>query len=106
MNPIQIARSSIRLFWLAIILRSAIAGAALAVDTDGDGIGDPADNCTLIANASQCDTDRDGYGNHCDGDFNESQTVNASDFVMYFRTRFSHGCGFRHEARTWIATAR
>ena len=36
MGPLQIARPSIRLFWLAIILRSAIAGAALAVDTDGD----------------------------------------------------------------------
>ena len=36
-------------------------------DTDGDGINDDADNCTLIPNDA-CDTDRDGYGNACDAD--------------------------------------
>jgi Thrombospondin type 3 repeat len=96
-NPVQIARPSIRLFWLAIILRSAIAGAALAVDTDGDRIDDYTDNCTLIANGSQCDTDRDGYGNRCDGDFDENQKVNAYDFEKYllpdFRMSADSGTG-------------
>ncbi|MFK8016193.1 MAG: S8 family serine peptidase, partial [Gammaproteobacteria bacterium] len=34
-----------------------------AVDTDGDGVADSADNCTLIANADQRDTNGDGFGN-------------------------------------------
>ena len=37
-----------------------------AIDTDGDGIPDSSDNCTLVANANQQDTDADGYGNICD----------------------------------------
>lgn len=39
-----------------------------AVDTDGDGIFDDADNCTLIANPLQEDTDGDSIGNACDAD--------------------------------------
>jgi hypothetical protein len=37
-----------------------------AVDTDGDGVFDPSDNCPSVANASQTDTDGDGDGNACD----------------------------------------
>jgi hypothetical protein len=36
-------------------------------DTDGDGIGDPADNCPTRANAGQADADEDGRGDVCDG---------------------------------------
>ena len=39
---------------------------ALDADTDGDGIGDPIDNCPTIANADQLDTDGDGVGQVCD----------------------------------------
>jgi CSLREA domain-containing protein len=39
-------------------------------DTDGDGIGngypDPIDNCPLVANPDQADTDSDGQGDACD----------------------------------------
>ncbi|MDH3588518.1 MAG: lamin tail domain-containing protein [Gammaproteobacteria bacterium] len=38
------------------------------VDNDGDGVNDNTDNCTLIANADQRDTDGDGIGNRCDPD--------------------------------------
>ncbi|MBW1298793.1 DUF7507 domain-containing protein [Aquimarina litoralis] len=38
------------------------------VDTDGDGIGDPVDNCPTIANAGQADNDSDNVGNNCDSD--------------------------------------
>lgn len=36
------------------------------IDTDGDGIGDPTDNCRLTANPTQADTDGDGVGDVCD----------------------------------------
>jgi hypothetical protein len=52
-------------------------------DTDGDGVIDCADNCVNVANASpnDCDTDMDGYGNACDGDFDNGgiPRVNTAD---------------------------
>ena len=48
-------------------------------DTDGDGIADGADNCTLVANADQRDSNGDGYGNVCDADLNNDGVVNAVD---------------------------
>jgi hypothetical protein len=43
----------------------------------------PSDNCTLVANASQCDSDSDGCGNHCDGDLNNNTFTNSQDFVLF-----------------------
>ena len=53
-------------------------------DDDGDGIINRADDCAQSANARQCDTDRDGFGNACDGDFDESGAIDAVDFERYF----------------------
>ncbi len=36
------------------------------VDTDADGLYDPEDNCPLVANPDQLDSDADGYGDVCD----------------------------------------
>jgi hypothetical protein len=36
------------------------------MDSDGDGLLDPVDNCKLNANADQDDSDQDGLGNVCD----------------------------------------
>ncbi len=52
-------------------------------DTDGDGVPDNLDNCTLVANPSQCDSDGDGYGNRCDGDFNNNGFTNAQDTTLF-----------------------
>ena len=35
-------------------------------DSDGDGLGDSADNCRAVANADQADADGDGVGDACD----------------------------------------
>ena len=59
----------------------------LTPDTDGDGVVDTQDNCTLAPNPNQRDTDADGFGNFCDADLNNDLTVNLSDFSL-FRSAF------------------
>ena len=72
--------------WLAFVATFAFlfvvgtSGAGPDADTDGDGVQDNIDNCTLIANASQTDTDNDGYGNRCDADFNNDGAIGIPDF--------------------------
>ncbi|MEO8445827.1 MAG: thrombospondin type 3 repeat-containing protein [Gammaproteobacteria bacterium] len=56
------------------------------LDTDGDGVPDASDNCTLVANPDQFDGDGDGYGNLCDADLNNDGFSNAQDTVL-FRAR-------------------
>ena len=53
-----------------------------ALDTDTDGVADAIDNCTLVSNANQLDTNGDGYGNICDADLNNSGTVTTADFGL------------------------
>jgi hypothetical protein len=43
--------------------------AAVAVDTDSDGIPDSADNCPALANPNQSDLDNDGKGDVCDSKY-------------------------------------
>ena len=52
---------------------------ANTVDADGDGILDDADNCPLIANADQLDTDSDGVGNACDDDNDDDGVLDDTD---------------------------
>jgi len=63
--------------------------AGLAPDTDGDGIPDVLDKCMNDSRnaALTCDSDQDGYGNVCDGDFNQSNTVTSADYSMFFVPR-------------------
>jgi hypothetical protein len=60
-------------------------------DTDSDTICDAQDNCLLIPNHSQCDTDGDGYGNACDGDFDQDAAVSPNDFLAHFVPDFISG---------------
>ncbi|MEM6640343.1 MAG: S8 family serine peptidase [Pseudomonadota bacterium] len=65
------------------VVESSIAVTEIAfIDGDGDGVEDFEDNCTLISNASQCDSDGDGFGNHCDADFNNDGFVNFVDLGL------------------------
>ncbi|MDD2758776.1 MAG: thrombospondin type 3 repeat-containing protein [Methylomonas sp.] len=52
-------------------------------DTDADGVPDFLDNCTLVANANQRDTDGDDYGNICDPDFNQNNVVDPLDLNTF-----------------------
>ncbi len=60
-------------------------------DSDGDGVLDDADNCTLAANSNQDDTDADGYGNACDADVNNDGVINATDLGLFRLGFFSMG---------------
>jgi len=51
-------------------------------DADGDGVPDATDNCTLVVNASQLDTNGDGYGNLCDADLNNNGVVDSQDGAL------------------------
>ena len=44
----------------------AIEGYTCGVDSDGDGIYDPVDNCPYTPNPNQLDSDQDGKGDVCD----------------------------------------
>jgi hypothetical protein len=59
-----------------------IAIGEVAPDADNDGVPDSVDNCTIVANADQRDTNGDGYGNLCDPDLNNDGTVNFVDLGM------------------------
>lgn len=58
-------------------------------DTDDDGVVDPLDNCTDVANADQRDTDSDGIGSLCDADLDGSCVVNFVDLKLLKAVFFS-----------------
>ncbi|MEO8223453.1 MAG: thrombospondin type 3 repeat-containing protein [Gammaproteobacteria bacterium] len=60
-----------------------VYGPRPGADSDLDGVPDSIDNCTLVANPDQCDSDGDGYGNRCDGDLNNNGFSNAQDQVLF-----------------------
>ncbi|MFK8031277.1 MAG: LamG-like jellyroll fold domain-containing protein [Gammaproteobacteria bacterium] len=52
-------------------------------DSDGDSVPDTEDNCSLVANDNQRDTDEDGFGNVCDPDLNNDGIVNFVDVSLW-----------------------
>lgn len=62
-------------------------GKADDTDGDGDGVVDTSDNCTLVPNPAQRDTDGDNYGNYCDPDFDNNLFINAAD-LAYMKSMF------------------
>lgn len=64
-------------------LVSQLLVAAAELDTDSDGVVDSLDNCTLVSNADQRDTNSDGFGNICDGDLNNDGMVDLADLSLF-----------------------
>jgi len=53
-----------------------------SIDTDADGVLNGVDNCRMVVNADQRDTNGDGYGNLCDPDFNNNGIVDSQDGAL------------------------
>ena len=68
---------------LAFLFAVGTSGAGSDADTDGDGVQDNMDNCSAAANPGQVDSDQDGYGNACDGDFGQDGVTGGPDFVTF-----------------------
>ncbi len=58
------------------------ADVLIVPDSDGDGVIDTWDNCTLTSNPDQRDTDGDGYGSICDPDLNNDGVVEYADYLL------------------------
>jgi hypothetical protein len=70
---------------LAAGLSLTVTAGPTEPDTDSDGVVDQHDNCSAFANSNQADSDQDGYGQVCDGDFtlNNNHLVNLFDFASF-----------------------
>jgi uncharacterized protein (TIGR03790 family) len=58
---------------------------AAVADMDGDGVPDRTDNCREQPNPNQRDADGDGFGDLCDGDFDQDGVVGVSDVARFER---------------------
>ena len=52
-------------------------------DLDDDGVPDDVDNCIERVNPGQVDVDQDGFGNRCDGDFDNDGAAGVGDIGLY-----------------------
>lgn len=81
----------LKLVMLVSMLAFGIAGYANAgavTDSDSDQVPDQFDNCSAAPNgpaqnSNQVDSDVDGYGNVCDGDFTNDGLVAGTDFGVF-----------------------
>jgi hypothetical protein len=89
---------SAEIFLLHIQLNDPVVGGSIfwddvnlvvAPDTDDDGVPDVRDNCILVPNPLQRDTDSDNFGNFCDADFDNNLLVNAADLAIFKPLFFS-----------------
>lgn len=83
MNKVYISTRAIKAAIFSVMFLALnqifITSAFAATDTDGDGVIDRSDNCTLVHNPLQRDTNADGYGNFYDPDFDNNLVVGAAD---------------------------
>lgn len=61
---------------------AAESGFFAAPDSDADTVRDFMDNCTFDPNATQLDSNGDGYGNLCDPDLDDSGAINFADYAL------------------------
>ena len=60
-----------------------------AVDSDGDGILDGADNCAAVVNVAQANLDGDLVGDACDNDIDGDCAANAQDCLPFNGSAFA-----------------
>jgi len=73
----------------AILLLAAAAEAGPlpgGADTDGDTVEDAFDNCTVVVNAAQTDTDHDGCGDDCSQNIDCDTNGDTAVGTAYFNT--------------------
>ncbi len=75
-----------------VALGGVASDSVLFTDSDGDSVVDACDNCTLLANSDQRDTNGDGFGNICDPDLNNDGVVNFIDISAWVPL-FNSACG-------------
>ena len=63
-----------------LLLAVTVPTAADCPDSDGDGVCDGDDNCPLVHNPDQTDTDADGLGDACDADDDNDGVPDAQDY--------------------------
>lgn len=56
---------------------------ATVVDLDGDGVVDGSDNCLVVPNPDQHDSNLDGFGNACDPDYDDDGSVTGADLAFF-----------------------
>ncbi|MFK7886857.1 MAG: hypothetical protein AB8G16_08325 [Gammaproteobacteria bacterium] len=61
----------------------------VSADVDDDSIEDALDNCALVFNPDQRDTNSDDFGNACDADLNNDGVVNVADLGLLRSVFFS-----------------
>ena len=65
----------------------------VTIDSDNDTVDDLVDNCRLVINGDQFDTDSDGAGDACDDyPFDDTRTTASGNFVCGFITPTTFGC--------------
>lgn len=61
-----------------------VSDACAGNDDDADGVLNDVDNCTLVANVDQTDSNSDGYGNACDADVAGPLGIGIDDCQINF----------------------
>jgi acetyltransferase-like isoleucine patch superfamily enzyme len=75
---------SLSIFVILCMILSVVAiPAALATDTDQDGISDALDNCPFVANADQMNNDGDVNGDECDVDDDNDAVTDLNDNCQF-----------------------
>ena len=68
---------------LALLLWGAPGLAGPPPNSDTDSVPDSADNCSMVDNENQDDTDGDLCGNLCDADYDNDGFIGFSDFGVF-----------------------